>query len=189
MSWARTVVSTGMSSRPARERAAHRTATPVTNIASVESMNGAPRIAPTPIPWDAAEPPPDRIAMIGIIVSGSAVPTAASTDPTAPSASSSFRPNHSMPFVNSSAPIRMTTKATARTRRSTSGPEGAGEQHAEGDDREDQRRDCRHHPIVPAGVSKERGQDPSGGRGDHDHEAEPDEAFGSKRDDVRHDVR
>ncbi len=50
------------------------TATPVTNIASVESMNGAPRIAPTPTPCDASEPPPKRIAMIGIIVSGSAVP-------------------------------------------------------------------------------------------------------------------
>ena len=49
--------------------------------------------------------------MIGIIVSGRAVPTAARTEPTAPSASSSFRPNHSMPFVNSSAPTRMTTKA------------------------------------------------------------------------------
>ena len=63
-------------------------------------------------------PPATRIAMIGIIVSGSAVPTAASTDPTAPSASSSFRPNHSIPFVNSSAPSRMTTKATASRRRS-----------------------------------------------------------------------
>ena len=57
--------------------------------------------------------------MIGIIVSGSAVPTAARTDPTAPSASSSFRPNHSIPFVNSSAPIRMTTKAMRRIRSST----------------------------------------------------------------------
>ena len=56
--------------------------------------------------------------MIGIIVSGRAVPTAARTDPTAPSASSSFRPNHSMPFVDSSAPSRMTTKAIARTSRS-----------------------------------------------------------------------
>ena len=45
--------------------------------------------------------------MIGIIVSGRAVPTAARTEPTAPSASSSFRPNHSMPFVKSSAPSRM----------------------------------------------------------------------------------
>ena len=58
--------------------------------------------------------------MIGIIVSGRAVPTAARTDPTAPSASSSFRPNHSIPFVNSSAPARMTTKATTRIRMSTS---------------------------------------------------------------------
>ena len=51
----------------------------------------------------------NRIAMIGIIVSGRAVPTAARTDPTAPSARPSLRPNHSMPFVNSSAPARMTT--------------------------------------------------------------------------------
>ena len=55
--------------------------------------------------------------MIGIIVSGSAVPTAARTDPTAPSASSSLRPNHSMPFVNSSAPSRITTKATDQDER------------------------------------------------------------------------
>ena len=48
--------------------------------------------------------------MIGIIVSGRAVPTAARTDPTAPSARPSLWPNHSMPFVNSSAPSRMTTK-------------------------------------------------------------------------------
>ena len=56
--------------------------------------------------------------MIGIIVSGRAVPTAARTDPTAPSASSSLRPNHSMPLVNSSAPSRMMTKATTRMRMS-----------------------------------------------------------------------
>ena len=42
---------------------------PVTNIASVESMNGAPRIAPTPTSCDDA-PVAKRIAMIGIIVSG-----------------------------------------------------------------------------------------------------------------------
>ena len=89
-----------------RRRATVRTATPVTNIASVASMNGAPRIAPTPTACDAS-PAANRIAMIGIIVSGSAVPTAASTEPTAPSARSSLRPNHSMPFVNSSAPSRM----------------------------------------------------------------------------------
>ena len=56
--------------------------------------------------------------MIGIIVSGSAVPTAASTEPTAPSASSSLRPNHSMPLVNSSAPTRITTNAMTRIRMS-----------------------------------------------------------------------
>ena len=90
---------------------------PVTNMASVESMNGAPRIAPTPTSFDDS-PVANRIAMIGIIVSGRAVPTAASTDPTAPSASSSLRPNHSMPLVNSSAPMRMTTKAMTRMRMS-----------------------------------------------------------------------
>ena len=57
--------------------------------------------------------------MIGIIVSGSAVPTAASTEPTAPSASSSLRPNHSMPLVKSSAPSRMMRNATTRTTIST----------------------------------------------------------------------
>ncbi len=90
---------------------------PVTNMASVDSMNGAPRIAPTPTSCDDS-PVANRIAMIGIIVSGSAVPTAARTDPTAPSASSSLRPTHSMPLVNSSAPIRMTTNARARMRTS-----------------------------------------------------------------------
>ena len=90
-------------------------------MASVESMNGAPRIAPTPTECDVA-PPANRIAMIGIIVSGSAVPTAARTEPTAPSASSSFRPNHSMPFVKSSAPIRITMSARTRTRMSIGQP-------------------------------------------------------------------
>ena len=107
-------MSTCMTSPVGRCRATYRTATPVTNIASVASMNGAPRMAPTPIACDASDPPPARIAMIGINVSGSAVPTAASTDPTAPSASPSFRPNHSMPLVNSSAPSRMMRSATMR---------------------------------------------------------------------------
>ena len=80
-------------------------------------MNGAPRIAPTPISSECA-PPANRIAMIGIIVSGRAVPTAARTDPTAPSARPSLRPNHSMPLVNSSAPARMMTNDPRRMRRS-----------------------------------------------------------------------
>ena len=89
------------------------TATPVTNIARVASMNGAPRTAPTPMS-SPASPDVKRMAMIGIMVSGIAVPTAARTDPTAPSASSSLRPNHSMPLVNSSAPARMTSSAIRR---------------------------------------------------------------------------
>jgi len=50
---------------------------------------------------------------------GQGSPTAARTEPTAPSARSSLRPNHSIPFVNSSAPARMTTKASRRMTRST----------------------------------------------------------------------
>ena len=80
-------------------------------------MNGAPRIAPTPISSECACVE-NTIATIGIIVSGSAVPTAARTDPTAPSLRPSFRPNHSMPFVNSSAPVTMTTNEMSRMSRS-----------------------------------------------------------------------
>ena len=83
-------------------------------------MNGAPRMAPTPTSFEWS-PVANRIAMIGIIVSGSAVPTAASTDPTAPSARSSLRPNHSMLFVKSSAPSRMMKKAPISRTMSTRG--------------------------------------------------------------------
>jgi hypothetical protein len=88
--------------------------------------------------------------MIGIIVSGSAVPTAASTDPTAPSASWSLRPNHSMPFVNSSAPSRMMTNAAARINRSM-GRLGlrAAQDDAQRDHDEDQCGDDRHRPLAP----------------------------------------
>ena len=60
------------------------TAAPVTTMASLESMKGAPRMAPTPTSV-AASPPVKMMAMIGTSVSGSAVPTAARTLPTAPS--------------------------------------------------------------------------------------------------------
>ena len=69
MSWASTTVSTRITSPVGRRRPTIRTATPVTNMASVASMNGAPRIAPTPTSLDDA-PAENRIAMIGIIVSG-----------------------------------------------------------------------------------------------------------------------
>ena len=74
-------------------RAKMNTATATTTIASVVSMNGAPRIAPTPMSSPAACP--DAIAMIGRSVSGSAVPTAASTEPTAPSDRPKPSPTHS----------------------------------------------------------------------------------------------
>ncbi|OOO01266.1 MAG: hypothetical protein USCGTAYLOR_02535 [Chromatiales bacterium USCg_Taylor] len=93
------------------------TATPVTNIAAVESMKGAPRIAPIPTS-SATSVPTKMIAMIGIIVSGSAVPTAARTLPTMPWPSPSLRPNHSIAFVNSSAPSRITPNETSRRRTS-----------------------------------------------------------------------
>src|SRR4029079_3619094 len=176
MSWASTPVSTGISSRLGRPRATASTAAPVTNIASVDSMNGAPRIAPTPIPWESDVPPPDRIAMIGIIVSGSAVPTAARTDPTAPSASCSFRPKHSMPFVKSSAPSRMRTKATARIRTSI---ERLGlrvaQDDAQRDHDEDQRGDDRHRPLAADDETAERDDDAHDRCREQDQQPQPDE--------------
>ena len=87
--------------------------------------------------------------MIGIIVSGRAVPTAARTEPTAPSASSSLWPNHSMPFVNSSAPMRITRKAR-RGWRCPMVDQAPAEPTttADGDDHEDRRRDEGHRPLA-----------------------------------------
>ena len=95
------------------------TVTPSTTIASVVSMNGAPRIAPVPISSPVSWP--DRIATSGSNVSGRAVPTAASTDPTAPSDNPKPSPIHSMPFVNSSAPARMTISDAARSAQTIGG--------------------------------------------------------------------
>src|SRR4051795_6471446 len=147
MSWTSTVVSTTIRVPVARRVRQKMTPTPVTNIASVESMNGAPRMAPTPIASVSAPPPPKAMAMIGIIVSGKAVPTAASTEPTAPCARSSFRPNHSMPFVNSSAPSRMTTNATTSTRASTSALQARGGRDRDEHDDQDEERDQRESPV------------------------------------------
>ena len=107
-------------------RGTRRCPTPVTNMASVDSMNGAPRMAPTPTSWDPSAVA-NTIAMIGMSVSGRAVPTAASTDPTAPSPRPSLRPIHSMPLVKSSAANRMTTRLTSRTRTSVSHRRRLGE--------------------------------------------------------------
>src|SRR5512138_2217689 len=138
-------------------------------------MNGAPRIAPTPISSECA-PAVKMIATIGIIVSGSAVPTAARTEPTAPSASPSFRPNHSMPFVNSSAPARMTTKAMARTARSNMSASRDPGDDADGDDHQDEAGDEGHGPLPLARVADERRHDPRGRRHERPEQAEPDEA-------------
>src|SRR4051794_19578576 len=175
MSCTRTAVSTTIAVPAARRRRQKMTPTPVTNIASVESMNGAPRMAPTPIASVSAPPPPKAIAMIGIIVSGKAVPTAASTDPTAPCARSSFRPNHSMPFVNSSAPTRITTNAATRIRRSTSALDDP-ENDARRDHPEDRHRDQGHVALGAPQVADERRGDTRGRRRDDEDQAEPDEA-------------
>ena len=56
--------------------------TPMSSITSVPSMNGAPRIAPTPMSSESAVFV-KRIATIGIKVSGVAVPSAARMLPVA----------------------------------------------------------------------------------------------------------
>ena len=95
--------------------------------------------------------------MIGIIVSGSAVPTAASTEPTAPSASSSLRPNHSMPFVNSSAPSRMIDERGDEDEEVhvLDGPAMAVPTPID-DDQQDRDRDPDHQPVRVRGVGDAR---------------------------------
>ncbi len=88
--------------------------------ARVDSMNGAPRIAPIPISLPAACPP--KIATSGSSVSGNAVPIAARTEPTAPSDRPKPSPTHSTPFVKSSAPPRITTSDSRRSSQSMRRP-------------------------------------------------------------------
>src|SRR5436190_8680470 len=59
------------------------------------------------------------MATRGRSVSGRAVPTAASTLPTAPSDSPRVSPTHSMPLVKSSAASRIRTRETASSNQST----------------------------------------------------------------------
>src|SRR3954451_25287544 len=188
MSCTRTPVSTTIAVPAARRRRQKITPTPVTNIASVESMNGAPRIAPTPIASVSAPPPPKAIAMIGIIVSGNAVPTGASTEPTAPCARSSFRPNHSMPLVNSSAPTRITTNATTSTSASTSVLQGRG--GGDGDEHDDQHeeRDHGEPPVTRRDEPDAGDRDATDRQRDHEQDPGPQEALGAERDDRRGDV-
>ena len=69
-------------------------------------------IAPIAIS-SASAPPPPASATIGITDSGSAVPTAASSAPTAPSPRFSRWPSHSTAFVKPIAPPTMRTNAAS----------------------------------------------------------------------------
>src|SRR5919112_3048854 len=89
---------------------------PTRKKASVASKNGAPRIAPTPISPAAAAPVPTMtapsMATMGIIVSGSAVPTAARRLPTAPWPRFRRSPMISTAFVKSAAAPSIAASAT-----------------------------------------------------------------------------
>src|SRR5215213_6561266 len=82
-------------------------------------MNGAPRMAPMLTSWPCPSPLLASTAIIGMRVSGSAVPTAAKMLPTTPSFTPSLRPNHSTALVKSSALARMSASATNKKSRSS----------------------------------------------------------------------
>ena len=85
------------------------TVRPPTNMASVESMNGAPRMAPSPI-FSPSSALPRKMAMMVMMVSGIAVPTAARMLPVAHSEMPRRRPSHSMPLTNISQLNSMTRR-------------------------------------------------------------------------------
>ena len=84
-------------------------------MARVESMNGAPRMAPTPTSSLTCAEEPPKIATSGTIVSGRAVPTAAKMLPVTPSENLSLAPSDSMALVNISAATTMTTSQNTRS--------------------------------------------------------------------------
>ena len=67
----------------------------------VDSTNGPPSAAPTPICFCAA-PTPNTTATKVTTLSGSAVPNAARIEPVACSPTAIRRPTHSTPFTNTS---------------------------------------------------------------------------------------
>src|SRR3972149_6951725 len=96
--------------------------TAIRNIVSVDSMSGAPRIAPTPTSSRTSSVlAVERIATIGTMVSGRAVPTAAKMEPVMPSEILSRSPRCSRALVKISAPIRITSRAMTRMPRVMSG--------------------------------------------------------------------
>ena len=127
--------------------------------------------------------------MIGIIVSGRAVPTAASTEPTAPSASSSLRPNHSMPLVNSSAPSEDDDEGDDEDEQvHAQTPVKVAVTIADRDDDEDADRDADHRPFAGTTVPEAGDDDTDDGGRQHDEQAEPEEPVRSQGQDVGHDV-
>ena len=144
--------------------------------------------------------------MSGMMVSGSAVPTAARTLPTAPSPRFSLRPNHSMPLTNNSQPARITAKATMRrkndivgdssrtrtahqTRRAAPtrrpalyGAEsraprpGQTQERAEGEDDYDREAHRREEPLAPRREHDEEGDHPREGRSEQHQQPQIDEA-------------
>src|SRR5215203_993735 len=93
--------------------------TPTTNMARVASMKGAPSIAPIPIGAPSSEASPvrtgSRMATMAIMLSGKAVPTAASRLPTAPWRIPRRPPSISIAFVKNAAPRRIATSATTNS--------------------------------------------------------------------------
>ena len=78
---------------------------------SVDSISGAPKIAPTPISsFTCTSFVPAIKAKSGTKVSGKAVPTAANNDPVTPSEMPSFSPKCSSALVKTSAAIRITIR-------------------------------------------------------------------------------
>src|SRR5215210_5179050 len=96
-----------------------RAETPTTNMARVASMNGAPSIAPIPMRAPSSDGPPvstgSRMATTAIMLSGKAVPTAASRLPTAPWRIPSLPPSISTAFVKKAAPRRIATSAATNS--------------------------------------------------------------------------
>lgn len=87
------------------------TAAPIKKIDRVDSIKGAPRIAPTPISslW-LDKLFPEMMARSGTMVSGSAVPTAANSEPVTPCERRSLWPRCSSALVKISAAMRMMTR-------------------------------------------------------------------------------
>ena len=105
-----------VTSAPCSRRSLKKWAAPTTSsIASVASRNGAPMIAPIAICSPSSLSSPSS-ATIGITDSGSAVPTAASSAPTAPAPRFIRCPSHSTAFVKPIAPPMMRTKAPSSSR-------------------------------------------------------------------------